>query len=60
MKKLVIINAIVWAAIILVASFLFKEVPAYKYFFLVLVFCAGLMNMLIHKYSMKRVKVKCK
>ena len=60
MKKLVLINAIVWATLILVASFLFKEVPNYKYFFFALVFSAGLMNMLIHKYSLKSVKARCK
>ena len=60
MKKLVLINAIVWATIILVASFLFKEVPNYKYFFLALVFSAGLMNMLIHKYAVKPIKARCK
>ena len=48
MKKLILINAIVWAAVLLIASWLFKEDPNYKYFFGVLVFAAGLMNALIH------------
>ncbi|MBO6607188.1 hypothetical protein [Psychroserpens sp.] len=59
MKKLVLINAIVWATIILVASYLFRDVANYKYFFFVLIFSAGLMNMLISKYAAKTVKVRC-
>ena len=49
MKKLILINAIVWAAILLIASWMFKDDPNYKYFFAVLVFAAGLMNSLIYR-----------
>ena len=59
MKKLLLINAIVWAALIIVASILFKDVPKYNYFFLVMVFAAGLINSLIHKYSGKAHRSNC-
>ncbi|MCW5519542.1 hypothetical protein J1N09_06810 [Aureitalea sp. L0-47] len=59
MKKLLLINAIVWAALILVAAFLFKDVPNYNYFFIGMVFAAGLMNSLIYTYSRPKRKSKC-
>ena len=51
MKTLLLINAIVWASLILVAAYMFKDVPDYNYFFFGLVFCAGLMNSLIYRYG---------
>lgn len=60
MKKLILINAIVWATLILVASYLFKDAPNYNYFFLALVFSAGLMNSLILRYSPRAEKIKCR
>ena len=54
MKNLLLINAIVWAAILLLASWLFKEDPNYIYFFFVLVFAAGLMNALIHNAAKRK------
>ncbi len=59
MKKLLLINAIVWAALIIVASILFKDVPEYNYFFLGLVFAAGLMNSLIYSHSRKSERSRC-
>ena len=53
MKKLILINAIVWATIIMVGAYLFKGDENWKYFFgLILVaFCIvnGLMANLIKK-----------
>ena len=59
MKKLILINAIVWATIILVVSYMFKEVPNYNYFFIGLIFCAGLMNSLIYSFSKKENRSDC-
>ena len=60
MKKLLLVNAIVWAALIIVASILFKDVPNYNYFFLVMVFAAGLMHSLLAS-QIKHVRArKCK
>jgi hypothetical protein len=59
MKKLILINAIVWAAVLLIASWLFKEDPNYKYFFGVLVFAAGLMNALIYNASKTKREKAC-
>ena len=60
MKKLLLINAIVWAALIIVASILFKDVPNYNYFFLVMVFAAGLMHSLLSSQLKHSKSSKCK
>lgn len=44
MKKLILINAIVWAAVILIMAWLFKDHPNYMYGFGVIVIAATLMN----------------
>ncbi len=59
MKKLILVNAIVWAAVLLIASWMFKEDPNYKYFFAVLVFAAGLMNALIYNASKPKRESTC-
>lgn len=38
MKKILIINAIVWAILILLGSYLFKDHENWKYFFIALIF----------------------
>ena len=58
MKKLILINAIVWASIILVGALLVKDHPNYQYFFGVLVFGAALMNSFLNKYSKSQLTSK--
>lgn len=58
MKKLIIINAIVWAVVILIASYLYKDTENYKYLFGVLVVAAGLMNAIIYN-AQKKAKATC-
>ena len=59
MKRLILINAIVWAAILLIASWLFKDDPNYIYFFGILIFAAGLMNSLISSASKAKERTNC-
>ncbi|MCE2613931.1 hypothetical protein LVD13_13205 [Flavobacteriaceae bacterium D16] len=59
MKNILLLNAIVWAAVLLIASWLFKDDPNYKYFFGLLVFAAGFMNSLIHKALKPRKATNC-
>ncbi len=56
MKKLLIWNALIWAAVILIASWLFKDSDQYQILFGVLVVAAGLTNSLIHTAMKKIVK----
>lgn len=37
MKNTLILNALVWAAVILIASYLFKDANNYKYLFMLLI-----------------------
>jgi hypothetical protein len=53
MKNLLIINALIWAAVILIASYLFKDAENYKYLFGVLIVAAGLQNSLIYNARKK-------
>ncbi|MCX2718893.1 hypothetical protein [Lentiprolixibacter aurantiacus] len=59
MKNILLINAIVWAAVLLIASWMFKDDPNYKYFFGVLVFAAGFTNSVIHSASKRRRESSC-
>ena len=58
MKKLILINAIVWAAVILITAWLFKDHPNYTYGFGVLIIAATLMNGFIHNATKKK-KANC-
>ena len=42
MKRFAIINALIWASVILLVSYFAKDLPLYKYIFGGLVFAAGL------------------
>ena len=56
MKRLLIINAIIWAAVILIASYLCHDSENYKVLFGVLVVGAGLQNSLMYSYTKDRKK----
>jgi len=53
MKNVLIINALIWAALILIASYLFRDAENYKYLFGVLVVAAGLQNSIIYNARKK-------
>jgi len=53
MKNVLIINALIWAAVILIASYLFRDAENYKYLFGVLVVAAGLQNSIIYNARKK-------
>jgi hypothetical protein len=55
MKNLLIINAVIWAAVILLASYLLKDAENYKYLFSILLIAAGLQNGVIYN-AMKKGK----
>ncbi len=59
MKKLILINAIVWASVILIMAWLFKDHPNYMYGFGVIVVAATLMNGFIHSASRPRRSKDC-
>ena len=59
MKKLILINAIVWAAVILITAWLFKDHPNYKYGFGVIIVAATLMNGFIASASRPRRSREC-
>lgn len=48
MRNLLIINALIWAAVILLASYLLKGVNNYEYLFNILLVAAGLQNAIIY------------
>jgi hypothetical protein len=48
MKKQILLNAIIWAAVILIASYLFKGHENYKTLFGVLIVAAGFQNALLY------------
>ena len=53
MKKLILINAIIWAGIILFSAWLFKGDENYTYLFAALIMGAGITNALIHQERRK-------
>lgn len=59
MKRFTIINALIWAAVILSVSFLAKDLPNYKYFFLILVFASGVQMSLLNNLSAKEKQKRC-
>jgi len=59
MKKLILINAIIWAAVILITAWLFKDHPNYMYGFGVIIVAATLMNGFIHNATRKKKKANC-
>ena len=59
MKRFMIINALIWAAVILSVSLLAKDLPNYKYLFLILVFASGLQMSLLSSQSNKEKKMRC-
>jgi hypothetical protein len=56
MKNLLIISAIIWAAVILLASFLCGDAENYQSLFGVLLVAAGLHNGIIYNSMKKEVK----
>jgi hypothetical protein len=56
MKRLMIKNAILWATVILAASFLYHDSENYEVLFGVLVVSAGLQNSLMYRYTLNRKK----
>jgi hypothetical protein len=53
MKNILIINAIIWAAVILLASYLYKDTENYKFLFGILLVGAGLTNAFIYNGQKK-------
>lgn len=56
MKTVLIVNALVWAIVILLASYLYKDTEGYKYLFGALVVGAGLTNAIIYS-ALKKGKI---
>ncbi len=59
MKKLLLINSIVWAVVILIMAWLFKDHPNYIYGFGLLLMSATIMNSFILSVSKSRRKANC-
>ncbi len=59
MKRFSIINALIWAAVILLVSFFAKDLPEYKYIFGGLVFAAGLQVSLLNDLIQKEKPARC-
>ncbi|WP_193323693.1 hypothetical protein [Marinifilum sp. N1E240] len=57
MKKILIINAIIWAAVILSASYLYRGTENYQTLFGILLVAAALENGLIYNF-LKKEKLK--
>ena len=56
MRNLLIINAVIWAVVILIASYLLKDAENYEYLFGILLVAAGLQNSIIYN-ALKKKKV---
>ena len=54
MKNILIISAIIWAAVILSASYLYSDTANYKYLFGILIVAAGLQNAIIYNELKKQ------
>ncbi len=54
MKKILIINALVWAVVILTAAYLFKEVPQMKLFLIVLISASSIIHLAMTFYLKKQ------
>ncbi len=59
MKKIAIIHALIWAAVILLVSFLLKESKAYNFIFLVVVVASVLHMNLISGRNEKNLDKSC-
>ena len=59
MKKFIIINAVIWASVILAISYFAKDVENYNYMFLILVFASGLQMSLLNNLSKKNKRATC-
>ncbi len=57
MKNILIISAIIWAAVILSASYLYSDTGNYKYLFGILIVAAGLQNAIIYN-ALKKQKME--
>ena len=58
MKNILILSAIIWAVVILLASYLYSGTENFKYLFGVLLVAAGLQNALIYNGLKKQYSVK--
>jgi len=58
MSKLLIISALIWAAVILLASYWYSDTENYKYLFGVLLTAGGFHNVLIYDVLKKLTKSK--
>ncbi len=59
MKRFIIINALIWAGVILLVSFFAKDVPGYKYIFGGLIFASGMQISLLNDLQQKGKPSKC-
>lgn len=59
MKRFAIINALIWASVILLVSFFAKDLPEYKYIFAGLVFASGLQVSLLNGLLQKSKSSGC-
>jgi hypothetical protein len=59
MKRFAIINALIWAAVILLVSIFAKDLPEYKYIFGGLVFASGLQVSLLNDLLRKDKTSRC-
>ena len=59
MKRFAIINALIWASVILLVSFFAKDIPEYKYIFGGLIFAAGLQVSLLNDLMKKNKTSSC-
>lgn len=59
MKKLILINAVIWAFMILLSAWLFKGDDNYFYLFGALIIGATLMNSLIYSAGRKNKAKNC-
>ena len=58
MKNILILSAMIWVVVILLASYLYSDTENYKYLFGVLLVAAGLQNALIYNGLKKQYSVK--
>lgn len=54
-----IINAVIWASVILLVSYFAKDLENYKYIFLILVFASGLQVSLLNGLAKKEKNISC-
>ena len=59
MKRFMIINALIWAFLILAISFFARDLPNYKYLFAILVFASGFQISLLNGLGEKSKKKHC-